>query len=73
MHLESIKPEEIILVTPLYDSLSLSKRDVIVQSQMEATKQCVKSVQNVVSGVFIVNFEQISHIILVFPFLTLKK
>ena len=44
------------------------------KSTMETPEQCVKSVQSSVrSGVFIVNFEQISHIVLVFPLPTLSR
>ena len=34
---------------------------------------CSKSASMACSGVFIVSFEQISHIVLVFPLLTLNK
>ena len=44
---------------------------------METPEQCLWFVQSYVrdirSGVFIVNFEQISNIVLVFPLLTLNK
>ena len=41
------------------------------KSTMKTPEQSVKSVQN--SGLFIVNFEQILLIVLVFPLLTLNK
>ena len=45
------------------------------KSPIETAEQCVKSVQSHWrrSGVFIVNFEQILHIALVFPILTMNK
>ena len=53
------------------------------KSTIEILKQCVKSVQKyqqrhhnevrLLSGVFIANFEQISHLVLMFLLLTLSK
>ena len=39
----------------------------------QVNKQCVKSIQDIVLGVFIINLVQISQIVLVFPWLTLNK
>ena len=44
-----------------------------LKSMVETPEQCVKSVRKVVLVVAIVNFQQISHIVLVFSCLTLTR